>query len=78
MTIDQNVMLRVLVTSILGTSSSYSLTLTAVWVVGSQVEEAVLAAVTALTLHVLFADTLTAEGIAHAAVSGSGGVAVTR
>lgn len=53
------------------------LTLTAVRVVGSEVKKAVLAAVTALTLHIMFADALTAEGITHTAVLGSGGVAVT-
>lgn len=53
------------------------LTLTAIWVIRSQVEEAVLASVTALTFHILFADTLTAEGITHTAVTRSGGVTVT-
>ena len=52
-------------------------TLTAVRVIRPQIEEAGFAAVAALTLHVLFADTLTSQGIAQSAALRPGLVAVT-
>lgn len=53
-------------------------TLTAAGVVGPQVKEAVLAAVAPLTLHGVFADTLTGQRIAEATAFGTGRVAVAR
>lgn len=53
-------------------------TLTAVRVVRSQIEEAMFAAIAALTVHVVFTDTLTAQSITQAAVLRTGLVAVTR
>lgn len=52
-------------------------TLTAAGVVGSQVKEAVFAAVASLTLHGVFTDTLTGQRIAQTAAFRTGRVAVT-
>lgn len=52
-------------------------TLTAVRVVRSQIEEAMFAAIAALTVHVLFTDALTAQRITQTATLRTGPVAVT-
>lgn len=53
------------------------LTLTAGRVVLSQIEEAMFAAIAALTLHVFFAHTLTAQSVTQTATLRTGRVTVT-
>lgn len=53
------------------------LTLTAVRVFRSQIEEAIFTAIAALTVHIFFTDTLTGQRVTHNAISRTSWVAVT-